>query len=89
MSLRRVGSTIGAMAAMTLITLPAIARAQEGCVGDSPKGGMYATSAELYLSKARANPDPEDKANLYRQAIDVLRDGFERQPDLKSPPCGC
>jgi tetratricopeptide (TPR) repeat protein len=72
---------IGGMATVALVALPAAAWAQEGCVGDSPKGGMYATSAELYLTKARQNPDPEDKAELYRQAIDVLRDGFERQPD--------
>lgn len=77
MSSRLVRSVIGALA---LATLPAVATAQE-CVGDKPKGGMYVTSAELYLKNARTNPNPEDKAKLYRQAISVLKDGFERQPD--------
>ena len=81
MSLRRRGSVIGAMAAVVLVTLPAVAAAQEDCVGDKPRGGMYVSSAELYLTKARANPRPEDKAKLYQQAIDVLKDGFVRQPD--------
>jgi tetratricopeptide (TPR) repeat protein len=72
---------IGALAVMALVTFPTVALAQEDCVGESPKGGMYATSAELYLDRARQNADPEDKAKLYRQAVDVLRDGFERQPD--------
>jgi tetratricopeptide (TPR) repeat protein len=62
------------------VILPAIATAQD-CVGEKPRGGRYATSAELYLDRARRNPRPEDKANLYRQAVDVLVEGFEAQPD--------
>ncbi|MGD8699506.1 MAG: hypothetical protein PVJ43_09460 [Gemmatimonadales bacterium] len=80
MSLRRVGSVIGAMAVVALVGLPTVAVAQD-CVGEKPRGGMYATSAELYLDRARTATKPEDKADLYRQAVDVLRDGFERQPD--------
>lgn len=81
MSSRRVRSVIGVMATLGLVSSPAVATAQEDCVGDKPKGGMYVSSAELYLSRARTNPNPEDKRKLYQEAVDVLRDGFEKQPD--------
>jgi tetratricopeptide (TPR) repeat protein len=80
MALRRAGLVLAGCATLALLTMPAIATAQD-CVGSKPRGGRYATSAELYLDRARTNPKPEDKARLYRQAVDVLLEGFEAQPD--------
>ncbi len=81
MILRRAGLVAGAISAVAFVTLPAVAVAQEDCVGDKPRGGMYVSSAELYMDRARTNPRPDEKAKLYQQAVDVLREGFDKQPD--------
>lgn len=80
MTLRWAGRAGISLAALALLTLPTIAAAQD-CVGDKPRGGRYSTSAELYLSRARRNPRPEEKAKLFQQAVDVLKEGFVDQPD--------
>ena len=79
MTLGRSSVLLGTAAAI-LLGLPGVASAQK-CKGQKPKGGMWATSAELYLKNARSNPRPEEKASLYQQALDVLAEGFEKQPE--------
>ena len=64
-----------------LIGLPAPARAQKNCEGHEPEGGKWTTSAELYLQKARQNPDPQEKQELFREAVEVLRDGYQYQTE--------
>lgn len=66
---------------LPLLGLPAAAQAQENCEGHKPEGGKWTTSAELYLQRARQNPDPQDKQDLFRQAVEVLRDGYEHQSE--------
>ena len=60
---------------------PVQAAAQEECVGANPRGGMWVSSGELYIDRARRNTRPEDKRKLYQQAVDILSEGFEAQPD--------
>ncbi len=70
------------LAAVVLLALPATASAQkQKCEGLKPKGGKWVSSAELYLDRARKNARPDDKRKLYRQAVDILSEGFERQPE--------
>ncbi|MEE9134095.1 MAG: hypothetical protein V3U13_11085 [Gemmatimonadota bacterium] len=80
MTLRRTIAVASSLAALCLLAMPVVSAAQD-CVGNKPKGGMWVTSAELYLSRARTNANPKDKQKLYQQAIDVLEQGFEKQPD--------
>ena len=80
MTLRRLAITVSGMVALAVLTVPSLVSAQE-CVGDKPRGGMYATSAELYFDKARGATKPEDKQRNWQQAIGVLEDGFQKQPN--------
>ena len=65
---------------LALASLPLPALAQQ-CEGNPPKGGKYITSAEIYIDLARRKPKSEDKIRLYNQAVEVLTQGFERQPE--------
>lgn len=69
-------------AAVALLTVswPSIASAQQ-CQGAEPRGGMWAASGELYIDRAQKNPNPQDKRGLYQQAIDILEEGFQEQPN--------
>ncbi len=79
MSLRRLG--VAAFAGVLgLASLPLPALAQQ-CEGNPPKGGKYVTSGELYMDRAGRTPKREDKIRLYNQAVEVLTQGFERQPE--------
>lgn len=80
MSLSRMTALAGGATLLAILTLPEIGVAQD-CEGKKPRGGTWATSAELYLQKARENPRPEEKQRRYHQALDVLFEGFEKQPD--------
>jgi len=80
MTLRRLAITVSGIVALVLLTVPSFVSAQD-CVGDKPKGGMYSTSAELCFNNARGATKPEDRQRNWQQAIDVLEDGFEKQPD--------
>jgi tetratricopeptide (TPR) repeat protein len=77
MDLRRKAVAVISVATLALAVTPLVAKAQE-CTGNKPKGGRYSTSAELYFARA---PGSEDKEKLYQQALEVLEQGFERQPD--------
>ncbi len=83
MILRRVG--VAAFAAgLALLSLPQQgARAQESeeCQGSRPRGGMWVASGELYMDRAARNPKREEKLKLYQQAVDILTEGFEKQPE--------
>ncbi len=73
--------TIGAgFAALVVLAWPGAAAAQD-CQGSKPKGGMWPTSAELYLNRARQNPYPDEKRSLYNQALEVSLEGVEKQAD--------
>ncbi len=80
MSLSRMTALAGGATLMAILALPEVGVAQD-CEGKKPRGGTWATSAELYLQKARENPRPDEKQRRYRQALDVLFEGFEKQPD--------
>lgn len=80
MSLSRLTALAGGATLLAILTLPEIGVAQD-CNGNKPRGGTWATSAELYLQKARENPRPDEKQRRYRQALDVLFEGFEKQSD--------
>lgn len=73
----------GLVPALTLaagnLSSPQLASAQE-CQGQRPGGGMWASSGELYIDRAQKNPNPQDKRDLYQQAVDVLTEGFSEQP---------
>ena len=79
MSLPRLMSALATIATLNLCALASSARAQE-CVGEKPRGGKWSTSAELYLDRARKNAKPEDKVRNYRQAVEILTEGFDQQP---------
>lgn len=64
-----------------LAAQPVVGWAQEqACQGTEPKGGKWPTSAELYIDRAKKNANPEDKHDLYQQAVDIAREGFQEQP---------
>ncbi|MEE8550907.1 MAG: hypothetical protein V3T08_06585 [Gemmatimonadota bacterium] len=74
--------TASMLAAVVLLALPATASAQkQKCEGLKPKGGKWVASGELYLDRARKNARPEEKRKLYRQAVDILSEGFDRQTE--------
>lgn len=82
MTSSRVGDTVGVIAAVAVLLCPGVAPAQEKeCTGSEPGGGRWATSAELYLDRARENPDPETKRERYRQALEQSLEGTVEQPD--------
>ena len=79
MSLRPLG--VAAFAGVLgLASLPLPARAQQ-CEGNPPKGGKYVTSGELYMDMGMRNAKREDKIRLYNQAVEILTEGFEKQPE--------
>ena len=80
MTLRRLALMAGTGVLLGLWALPTMALAQE-CSGSRPRGGRWVASGELYLDRARRNPRPEEKRDLYQQALDVLVEGFAEQPD--------
>lgn len=69
-------------AAVLALTLawPSLGYAQQ-CQGSEPGGGMWSASGELYIDRAQKNPNPQDKRDLYQQAIDILTEGFQKQPN--------
>jgi tetratricopeptide (TPR) repeat protein len=78
---RRAGISLLAFAATflwTARTADAVQRRRAKC--DWP-GSMWNTSAVLYLQRARQNPRPDEQRELYRQALDVVRQGMEKDPD--------
>lgn len=79
----RVSLSVGVLAALALLLGPggAVAQDNKKCTGKEPGGGRWATSAELYLQKARENPDPETKRERYRQALEQSLEGTVEQPD--------
>jgi tetratricopeptide (TPR) repeat protein len=81
MSLRRLSVIIGGAVALVFMPSTPSALIAQDCVGQAPKGGRWVTSAELYISRARRQSKPEDARNLWQQAVDVLEEGFQRQPD--------
>ncbi len=80
MSLARLTALAGGATLLAILTLPEVGVAQD-CKGKKPRGGTWATSAELYLQRARQNPRLEDKQRRYEQALEVLTEGFQKQPD--------
>ena len=81
MSLRFVGITV-LVAGLILGAPPRTLAAQdEQCEGSEPQGGMWVRSGELYLDRANRNPDPQETNKLYQDAVDILQEGFEKQPD--------
>ncbi len=73
--------TTSTLVAVVLLALPATASAQkQKCEGLKPRGGKWVASGELYLDFAQRNARPDEKRKLYRQAVDILSEGFERQP---------
>lgn len=80
MSLSRLTALAGSATLLATLALPRVGVAQS-CEGSKPRGGTWATSAELYLQKARENPRAEEKQKRYNQALNVLFEGFEKQPD--------
>ncbi len=80
MSLSRFMALAGSATLLVILALPQVGVAQS-CEGNKPRGGTWATSAELYLQTARENPRADEKQKRYRQALNVLFEGFEKQPD--------
>ncbi|UCF19531.1 MAG: hypothetical protein JSU87_16680 [Gemmatimonadota bacterium] len=80
MNLSRIGGLAATAAALAVLAVPGLASAQD-CEGSKPKGGMWPTSAELYLTRARQNPYPDEKRSLFNQALEVAVDGFAKQSD--------
>lgn len=62
------------------LTTLSSARAQD-CEGDKPRGGKWVASGELYLDRARRNTKPEDRMRNFRDAVNILEEGFVEQPD--------
>ncbi len=44
-------------------------------------GSMWATSAALYLERAKANPNLEERRELYEKTIEISLEGIEKKPD--------
>jgi len=75
------GGTAAAWLLLSIV-VPEGARAQDrNCQGYEPEGGKWSTSAELYLQRARRNTDPQEKQERYLDAIEVLKEGFQEQPN--------
>jgi len=80
MTLRRLVIAAAALALLGVGALPTNTLGQE-CSGFRPRGGRWVASGELYLDRARRNPRVDEKLDLYRQALDVLIEGFVEQPE--------
>jgi len=80
MSLRRVSVILASAVALAMLVTPSAVMAQD-CVGQKPKGGRWSTSAELYIKQARSRTKPEETREKWQEALDVLEEGFEKQPD--------
>ena len=46
-------------------------------LAQKPSNNMWTRSAALYLDRAQNNPDPEDKQELYRQALEASLEGIK------------
>ncbi len=80
MTLRRLAAVGGALALFGMGMLPTNTLGQE-CSGLRPRGGRWVASAELYLDRAARPHPPDERRDLYQQALDVLAEGFVQQPE--------
>ncbi len=79
MRIRRLALAV-AVAGLLVTTTGTPASAQKECQGSKPRGGRWATSAELYLQKARNPTSAKDRRVRYKQALDVAVEGWAKQP---------
>jgi tetratricopeptide (TPR) repeat protein len=80
MSFRRLALAAG-LAGLLVATTGTPSAAQKNCQGSKPRGGRWATSAELYLQKARNPQSPRDRRKRYQEALEVAMEGWAKQPD--------
>ncbi len=66
--------------ALTMLGLPEAVAQEEQCVGTPPKGGKWVASGELYLNRARNPRSAGDRRKRFQEAIDILTEGYEKQP---------
>src|SRR5690606_33160669 len=70
----RSSSILGLLLACSLggALFPTAANAQK-----RPANNMWTRSARLYLDRARGNPRLEERRDLYRQALEAIKNGIE------------
>jgi tetratricopeptide (TPR) repeat protein len=71
---------LGGAAALAMLAIPNVVVAQE-CIGEKPRGGRWVTSAELYITMARRQANPQTAKERWQQALGALEEGMVEQSD--------